>query len=199
MSDSGLVPYDIATQRRFPSEARYCPLCAEAMAERTIAPDLSRRLTCNGCGFVHLPGPQLVAGCLVEENGRILLMRRGNTPERGRWTFPAGYVDYGETPVRTAIRECAEEVGLCVRSLGLLGLYADVRHPHAAVAVYLASVMAGRPQVSREAEEVRYFGSSEIPWQTLAFPSTRAALADWLAQKTENALKPLALPRLARA
>ncbi len=169
-------------QHRYPRDIRYCPLCGAGMNERLIIPDHKRVKTCSACGFVYFQGPKLVAGCLVESESRVLLLRRGIEPSLGLWTFPGGYVDLGETPSDAALRETAEEVGMNVRLGALLGIYADPAHPIAAVAVYLAEPGHEPPALSLEATEVRYFAADEIPWPELAFRTTRDALSDWTAR-----------------
>ena len=147
---------------------------------REVLPDRKRFKVCDACGYVDFPGPKLVAGCLVIEAGRVLLLRRGIMPQIGKWTFPGGYVDLGETPTQAALRETVEEVGMKVTLERLLGLYADPAHPLAAVAVYIAMPGSNPPGLSEEATEVRYFSPGEIPWEELAFHTTHAALQDWI-------------------
>jgi ADP-ribose pyrophosphatase YjhB (NUDIX family) len=178
-TDDKPIEADHGIQRRYPREIRYCPLCGAPMNERLVIPDHKRVKTCSGCGFVYFQGPKLVAGCLVQSENRVLLLRRGIEPSMGLWTFPGGYVDLGETPAEAAIRETAEEVGMNVRLGALMGIYADPEHPVAAVAVYLAEPGAESPRQSLEATEVRYFAADEIPWPDLAFRTTRDALRDW--------------------
>ena len=79
------------------------------------------------------------------------------------------------------MRETIEEVGMRVAIDRLSGLYADPAAPVAAVAVYLARPGAEPPGVSEEATEVRYFAPAELPWDELAFHTTREALKDWIA------------------
>ena len=168
-------------QHQYPQNIRFCGLCGGAMRLREVLPDRKRFKVCDACGYVDFPGPKLVAGCLVEETGRVLLLRRGIMPQIGKWTFPGGYVDLGETPSQAALRETLEEVGMRVTLGKLLGLYSDPAHPIAAVAVYLATPGAEAPGLSEEATEVRYFARDEIPWADLAFHTTRACLKDWAA------------------
>jgi ADP-ribose pyrophosphatase YjhB (NUDIX family) len=168
-------------QHRYPLGIRFCPLCAGELEERILLPDGREHKICSQCGFVHFLGPKLVSGCLVIDSGRVLLLRRGIEPEVGKWTFPGGFVDFGETPTEAAVRETLEEVGMRVRIDRHLGLYADPANPHAAVAVYLASPGDEPPGISDEALEVRYFGATEIPWDEIAFRTTHDALRDWLA------------------
>jgi 8-oxo-dGTP diphosphatase len=168
-------------QHRYPLGIRFCPMCAGKLEERILLPDGREHKVCSECGFVHFLGPKLVSGCLVVDDDRVLLLRRGIEPEIGKWTFPGGFVDFGETPVQAALRETLEEVGMQVRIGRHLGLYADPANPHAAVAVYLATPGGEQPGTSDEALEVRFFSPAEIPWDDIAFLTTREALRDWIA------------------
>ncbi len=167
-------------QHRHPDDIRFCALCGGEMVFRLVIPDGRRHRVCSACGYVDFLGPKLVAGCLVEERGRLLLLRRGIHPEHGKWTFPGGFVDLGETPVEAALRETQEEVGMRVRIGDLLGLYTDPSNPKAAIAVYLAEPGSEAPSLSVEAIEVRYFAADEIPWDEIAFRTTHDAVRDWL-------------------
>jgi len=151
------------------------------MRLRTVLPDRKSFKVCSDCGFVDFPSPKLVAGCLVIDAGRVLLLRRGIEPQIGKWTFPGGYVDLGETPAAAALRETREEVGMQVELGRVLGVYADPAHPVAAVAVYLAKPGTEKASVTDEATEVRYFAPPDIPWHEIAFRTTHDALHDWLA------------------
>jgi ADP-ribose pyrophosphatase YjhB (NUDIX family) len=144
-------------------------------------PDRKRLKVCERCGFIHFPGPKLVAGCLVIDAGRVLLLRRGNEPRIGTWTFPGGYVDLGETSVQAALRETLEEVGMRVTVDRLLGIYTDEHNPIAVVVVYLARPGIEPPNLSPEATETKYFSPDQIPWDDLSFRTTRDALRDWVA------------------
>jgi ADP-ribose pyrophosphatase YjhB (NUDIX family) len=174
-------------QRQYPQNIRFCALCGSEMRIRTVLPDHKRFKVCNRCGFVHFPGPKLVAGCLVIDAGRVLLLRRGIEPQVGKWTFPGGYVDFGETPAQAALRETREEVGMEVELGRTLGVYADPVHPIAAVVVYMAKPGIEEASVTDEATEVSFFAPSGIPWEEIAFPTTRAALDDWLAEVGNDA------------
>ena len=167
-------------QRKYPAQIKFCPLCGGVMELRTVMPDNKRLKTCTQCGFVHFPQPKLAAGCLVVDAGRALLLRRGNQPRRGKWTFPGGYVDFGETVGTAARRETLEEVGMQVKLGDVLGIYADPNHPSPAIAVFLAEPGDEPPRRTEEAHQVKYFAPDEIPWQDIAFHTTETALRDWI-------------------
>ena len=61
-------------------------------------------------------------GCIFNENGEILLQRRGDS---NQWGFPGGAVEIGETPQIAAVREAKEETGLDVEVGKVIGVYTD--------------------------------------------------------------------------
>jgi ADP-ribose pyrophosphatase YjhB (NUDIX family) len=179
-SDDAIHP-NHRVQRDYPAKVRFCPLCGAPMASRAILPENALRKVCTQCGFVLFPGPKLVAGCLVINAGRVLLLRRGNPPALGKWTFPGGYVDFGENAADAAVRETREEVAMRVALDGLVGVFIDQKSPALTIVVYLAKPGPEPPSLSDEASEVRYFAPNEIPWHDLAFPTTTDAVTAWVA------------------
>ncbi|MGH7780108.1 MAG: NUDIX domain-containing protein [Candidatus Binataceae bacterium] len=167
-------------QHRYPAEVKFCALCGARMELRTILPDRKRMPACPSCGFVFFPSPKLVAGCLVVDAGRVLLLKRGIEPALGTWTFPGGFVDFAERAADAAARETLEEVGLRVQLGPLFGVYTDPINSKAQVIVYLATPTEGEPTLSEEATEIRYFTPDAIVWDSLAFQSTADALTDWV-------------------
>ena len=145
-----------------------------------MLPDGNEHPVCEGCGFVFFRSPKLVVGCLVIDRGRVLLIKRGNEPALGKWTFPGGFVDFAERAIDAAVRETIEEVGLQVSIDRLLGVYTDPSNHNAQLIAYLARPEIGEPSCSSEALEVRYCEPDEIPWDEIAFRSTHEALTDWL-------------------
>ncbi|HEY2663734.1 MAG TPA: NUDIX domain-containing protein [Candidatus Binataceae bacterium] len=124
-----------------------------------------------------------MAGCLVvDDAGRVLLLRRAIEPRLGYWTFPGGYVDLGETAAQAAIRETAEEVGMTVTLGELIGVYFDLASPKDAIVVYLADPGRNPPTTSPEAAQVQYFAPDQISWDRIAFEPTRHCLNDWIAR-----------------
>jgi 8-oxo-dGTP diphosphatase len=60
--------------------------------------------------------PQTVVGAAVVRDGRVLAARRTTPPEAaGRWEFPGGKVDPGESVDAALVRELAEELAVTVR------------------------------------------------------------------------------------
>lgn len=97
---------------------------------------------------------------------------------KSAWTFPAGFVELGETTREAAVRETKEEVGIDINVGDVLGVYAYADAGVVTV-VYWAEVTGGEARISEEAEEIGEFTASTIPWDDLAFRSTKEALRDW--------------------
>jgi ADP-ribose pyrophosphatase YjhB (NUDIX family) len=173
-------------QADYPTKVKFCPLCGAAMEPRMLAPENVKRMVCTRCGFVLFPGPKLVTGCFVIDHGRVLLIRRGQEPALSKWTFPGGFVDYGENSADGAVRETLEEVGMRVTLGPLLGVFTDTTAPALTVVVYLAKPGKESPALSEEASEVRYFAPDDIPWHDLAFPTTSDALMVWVASTRQQ-------------
>ncbi|MBA2534659.1 MAG: NUDIX hydrolase [Rubrobacter sp.] len=165
-------------EHRFP-EYKFCPRCGNRLGVRLLKRGDPERLVCEKCGFVFYQGPKLVAGALFEADGGVLLVQRDIEPGYGKWTFPGGFVERGETAEAAAEREVLEETGLEVRVSGIVGLYSyEGQVP--VIAVFSAHVGGGEPLPLDETMALRWYQRNEIPWSDLAFPSTEDALKDYL-------------------
>jgi len=160
-----------------PATMRFCPLCATALGRAPVPPDQREQSVCPSCDFVFYLNPKVVAGTIPEQDGRLLLTRRAINPGHGLWTFPGGFVDFGETVSAAAVRETFEETGLTVDLTGLLNVYSYPGSP--VIIVYTARVTGGTLTPCAENDRLEWVTPAEIPWDALAFPSTREALREW--------------------
>ena len=112
----------------------------------------------------------------VDDDGKVILLRRGFDPGRGLWTFPGGFVDLGESVEQAAHRETDEELGMSIALGPLVGVYS--RPEDRVVLIVFRARATGAPKTTPEATEVRGFSPQEIPWSELAFWSTEKALRD---------------------
>ncbi len=170
-------------------EIRFCPRCGTAVIQAERFGRL--RPVCPGCDWVYFSDPKVAVAVLVFQDShadshpqkaggpeaRVLLVRRTNEPEKGRWTLPAGFVDAGEDPVRAAERECLEETGLQVRVTGLADVLAGQEHPRGAhiLIVYRGEISGGELAAGDDADRAAFFSLRRLP--PLAFESTRRLLA----------------------
>ena len=69
---------------------------------------------------------QGIATAIIVQGGKTLMIRRREREGKLLWAFPGGGIEAGETPEQAAVRETAEEVGLEVKAVSVLG---DRVHP----------------------------------------------------------------------
>jgi ADP-ribose pyrophosphatase YjhB (NUDIX family) len=160
-------------------EYRFCPRCGGDLNRRLVKAHEPERLVCAACSFIFYQDPKVVAGTVFTLDGGIVLLKRGVEPALGKWVFPGGYVDRGESVQEAAVRETKEESRLDVKLNALLNVYSYPRSPNVIV-VYTAEVIGGTLTAADESVEARVFSPGEVPWQNLAFDSTRDALNDYI-------------------
>ena len=158
---------------------RYCPACGGTLASRTLKAGDPERLVCAQCGFVFYMDPKVAVGTIIKApDGRLVLVRRAIEPGYGLWVFPGGYVDRGEQVIDAAVREAREESGLDIRIESLVNVY-SYGGSAPIIIVYAATILGGELCADDECLEARLFGPDEIPWDALAFRSTRESLQDY--------------------
>lgn len=160
-------------------DARFCPRCGQSA---TV--DYPRSITCPHCGYGAYYNPKPVAAAIpVNQDGEIILLRRGFDPGKDLWTFPGGFVDLGESVEDAAHREAHEELEIAIELTSLVGVYS--RPEERVVLIVFAATTTQAPQTTDEALEVRAFAPPHIPWDELAFWSTTQALHDFLSARPQ--------------
>jgi len=159
---------------------RFCPSCAGPLESRLLKAGEPERLVCSRCGQVIFMDPKVAVGTIiVNGEGQIVLVRRAIEPGYGLWVFPGGYVDKGEVVTAAAVREAREEAGLEIQLDRLLNVYSYPGRP-LVVIVYAATAAGSDLCHDEECLEARWFTPDEIPWDRLAFDSTREGLREFL-------------------
>ena len=113
--------------------------------------------------------PKLAAIAVVIHEDRVLLVRRKKEPDVGRWGFPGGHVDPGETALAAAVRELAEETSVrAVAERYLTNLDIIVRDDagalrfHFLLAAVLCRYESGTPMADDDVSEAAWFALSEV-------------------------------------
>lgn len=155
---------------------KFCPRCGAQVTHQEKFGKV--RPVCPQCHWIHFQDPKVAAAVLIEEDSRVLLVRRLNEPFRGLWTLPAGFVNSDEDPARAAERECLEETGLSVHAKRVLDIIAGREHERGAdfIIVYLAEVINGDLAPADDADAVEWFDRNQLP--PLAFKATQKILSE---------------------
>jgi ADP-ribose pyrophosphatase YjhB (NUDIX family) len=136
-----------------------CPRCGNQL---TSAPG---RVECRGCGFELYAHSAVTASALPEdEQGRVLLARRGIEPWKGKWDCIGGFLDEGEHPVDGLRREVREETGLGFDVGRLLGIWMGRYGGRATLNLFWTGVLGpGVPAPDDDISELRSFARDELP------------------------------------
>ena len=167
----------MAPARKRPPAARFCPHCGTPLIPRDDHGVV--RPTCPSCSFIAYQNPAPAVGAILEKKGSIVLVRRRYEPQVGLWGLPAGFMEYGEGPEETAIRETLEETGLRIGIDRLHGAYrgGGPGGPRVVLLIYRAHILGGRLRPGDDADEVGWFALHELP--DLAFRSHHTALREY--------------------
>jgi 8-oxo-dGTP diphosphatase len=135
--------------------------------------------------------PLVGVGAIIIENGRVLLVKRGQPPLAGEWSIPGGVLEVGETLREAAIREAREETCLTVEPADLLGVYDRVLRDddgrtvyHYVLIDFLCRRVGGEARAADDADEVRWFTLEEAG--ELALPEDTAEVIRLGFQKADR-------------
>lgn len=101
---------------------------------------------------------------IVDDAGRVLLVRRGHEPSKGLWSVPGGKVEAGETPAQAAVREVAEETGYDItvgEELWVLRTAAGDRAVYE-IHDFFGRIVGGSMHPADDAERVAWFTPAEL-------------------------------------
>src|SRR5207248_2619507 len=101
----------------------FCLSCGGGLVDRYVDAAVRIRLVCDACCYIHYQNPTVVAGVIPVTSVRVWLLRRAVEPRVGFWTYPAGFMELGETVEEAAVRETREELNMEVRLNRLLNVY----------------------------------------------------------------------------
>jgi mutator protein MutT len=161
---------------------KHCPICATP-----VRPE-GGKVECPECGFVTYAHSKPTASAVVhDDSGRVLLARRANDPQAGKWDLPGGFLEEGEHPLDCLRRELREEAGVGLVDEELLGIWMDryeyKRRLIATLNVYFsARIGDGEPEAADDVAELRWFGPDELPVEELAFAHIEEVLSAWRAR-----------------
>ena len=164
----------------------FCSQCAAPVVLRIPPGDDRPRHVCGTCGTVHYQNPKIVAGCLPEHEGRVLLCRRAINPRKGLWTLPAGFMENGETIEEAAVRETREEANARVEVDGLFTCL-DIPRINQVYVMYRGRLAEGSFSPGAESLDARLFEEAEVPWDEIAFPAIARTLELWFRDRRHGA------------
>jgi 8-oxo-dGTP diphosphatase len=117
-------------------------------------------------------------GAIFDPEDRVLLIRRGHDPYAGAYALPGGFVELGETVEAACRREVAEETGIEIGELHLVGVYSDPsRDPrgHVVSITFAAMLPSAEPPCSgSDASSAEWIAD----WRSLALAFDHAKILE---------------------
>lgn len=159
------------------TDFRFCPLCGERLEPKASEPDAGLP-ACPTGHFIHFDNPAATVQAWIERDGEYLILKRNEEPFRGRWDLPGGFVEMGESPADATVREVAEETGLEVEPIEVIGAFTSeygTSGQHTVDIAYRCRVKGGSFDLeTAEKADSAWVALADMP--ELAFAGERQAL-----------------------
>ncbi len=129
---------------------------------------------------IYPKAPLVGVGAVIQQDRKVLLIRRAYEPSKGLWSIPGGLVEVGETVQEATKREVEEETGILIELGQLIDVIDNIVRDemgkvkfHYILVDFLAWPTSANPEIhpSSEALEARWFAPKEIE----ELPLTRTA------------------------
>ncbi|MDI6851854.1 MAG: NUDIX domain-containing protein [bacterium] len=147
----------------FEREVQFCPYCGHKITKSRE--NGRERYYCAHCKlFIYKNPVPVVVVVVFNDVGEVLLVKRKEEPEKGKWALPSGFVEINEAPYETASRELYEETGIMIEKLTLINVYQQKSKRYESVIVisYLG-FSSEVPQPGDDAEDAKFFAINELP------------------------------------
>lgn len=164
---------------------KYCPYCAAELVNKFLQG--KNRLFCPRCKKPIYENPiPATAAVVVNDKGKVLLVKRKVEPRKGEWCLPGGFVELEETPEKGCLRELEEETGIKADIDRLVGVFPSKSPIYNSVLVigYSTRNPRGRIRPGDDSEDAAFFKVDKVP--QLAFRSHQAILEKVLRMKEKE-------------
>lgn len=100
--------------------------------------------------------------------GRVLLIKRGKEPLRGRWVVPGGTLELGESLEEALVREMDEETAVRVKPLEVLTVFDRIEKDgdrvryHYVIVDYLCAYLGGEARAASDALDVAWVAHRDL-------------------------------------
>ncbi|MCX5828014.1 MAG: NUDIX hydrolase [Deltaproteobacteria bacterium] len=140
---------------------------------------------CGACKTFFYENPLPVVSVIMLSDRKILLVKRGRRPYRGKWCLPTGFVESGESIEAAAMRELEEETGIQGRIVNLVDVDsgANAFYGDLIFLCFEAEMSGGSLRAGGDTVAARYFPIEGIP--RLAFPANNRAVQTFIRNKSD--------------
>jgi ADP-ribose pyrophosphatase YjhB (NUDIX family) len=162
-------------------DLKYCPRCAHSFSLEDLHIKNQPQLICHNCKFIFYLDPKLAVVALVLNPARnkVLLLKRGEEPGKGLRSFPGGHVERGVGLHEAIQNELKEEADIEIEVGEILKTYSFPEGGLIQI-VFEALALSEDITINIESLDGRFFEFNDIPWDDLAFQTTKDLLKEYL-------------------
>ena len=143
---------------------RFCFYCGNRLIEKSF---LKRSHPyCQACDRIHYENPlPAVAALVLNEEKKLLLVKRAVEPAKGKWCLPGGFIEIDESIEEAVLRELREETGIEGTIKGLVDFFSQRSSLYGALLIfgYSVTIHGGELRAGDDAEEVGFFDLDDLP------------------------------------
>jgi 8-oxo-dGTP diphosphatase len=120
--------------------------------------------------------PVRVVAAVFRRDGLVLACRRAaDRPAGGRWEFPGGKIEPGETPQQALCREIGEELGVAITVGALLDISrTNIGDTTIELSCYLVEQFHPDPVISTDHDQLAWRQPADLPTMDFAEPDLPA-------------------------
>ena len=152
-------------------EKKFCHFCGTNLIKKKCEGRL--RLFCTQCNEPIYENPTPATSIvLIDNTGKLLLVKRSVEPKKGFWCLPGGFIELGEMPGKAALRELKEETGLSGKIdilIGATSSHSNMYNSTILILCYLVKDYNGQLIAGDDAQDAAFFSYSQLP--EIAFDS----------------------------
>jgi NAD+ diphosphatase len=162
---------------------KFCPNCGKP---DFLSVDI-KKVFCSDCGLTYYKNVAASSACIIENDGKILLVVRNKVPQKGFLDLPGGFIDPGESAEEGIVRECFEE--LSVKPVDIKFFHSFPNLYEYKGFIYNTCDMFFTAKLEKnefkldinEIKDVVFIEKSKIDFDQIAFPSIKEALKLYVA------------------
>lgn len=155
-------------------DLNYCSYCGAELESRVPSGDIEPRGWCARCECAHYKNPTILVAVFLYCGNKLFWAQRGIAPFKGKWAFPAGFMECGESIQQAAARELFEETRLRIDPAKLIPMSISSVLP--IDQVYMVFRYACETELTAEITDETldwgWFRRSEAPWEKMAHPES---------------------------
>jgi len=160
---------------------KFCPSCGS----ESIKYDNLKCYECANCGWIYYHNNAAAVACILLYGSKIVLIKRGAEPGKGKIDLPGGFVDPGESAEDALRRELKEELNIDIKDIEYFGSYPNkyeyngIIYPTCDLFFISKIDHISDKYCKKEIEEIVLTDPFIIELDNIAFMSTKTALTDF--------------------